>query len=209
MSLKPLEKYIPENTLPYIEKLISKHHLHIKITNPRLSRLGSFSGNRNNQPNTINISGSLNIYSFLITLIHEIAHMETYAIYKNRVQPHGNEWKRIYIAMMKPLIEGNVFPPKLTFILAQHFRNPKASSTSDINLAMELKKYDKNTEDDPVKILEEIETEGFFRWRDGRVFQKKEKLRKRYLCLDTISKKNYLFSPLAEVLPIEDINEFF
>jgi len=34
------------------------------------------------------------------------------------------------------------------------------------------------------------------------LFQKKEKLRKRYKCIELKTKKIYLFNPLAEVKPV-------
>ena len=58
------------------------------------------------------MNGTLNNYSFLITLIHELAHLLTFTQYKNRVEPHGREWKRIYGTMMKDFLTPDIFPPR-------------------------------------------------------------------------------------------------
>jgi len=43
-----------------------------------------------------------------------------------------------------------------------------------------------------------------FKLKDGRIFRKEEKLRKRYKCTEISSKRVYLFSPVAEVELIAD-----
>ena len=42
-----------------------------------------------------------------------------------------------------------------------------------------------------------------FKLKDGRIFRKEEKLRKRYKCVEVSSRRVYLFSPVAEVEHIE------
>lgn len=60
-----------------------------------------------------------------------------------------------------------------------------------------LKKYDLNS----VFIhLEEIPARSIFRLKNGREFIKGERIRKRFKCIDVKSKKEYLVSPVAEVI---------
>ena len=42
-----------------------------------------------------------------------------------------------------------------------------------------------------------------FKLKNGRVFRKDEKLRKRYKCTEVKTKRIYLFSPVAEVELVE------
>jgi len=42
-----------------------------------------------------------------------------------------------------------------------------------------------------------------FKLKDGRVFRKDEKLRKRFKCTEVKTKRIYLFSPVAEVEIVE------
>ncbi len=48
-------------------------------------------------------------------------------------------------------------------------------------------------------LVEEIPGHGLFKMKDGRVFKKGEKLRKRYRCQEVGTSKVYLFSPVFEV----------
>ena len=202
MSIEKLQNYLPENTLSYIEKLLIKQNILIKITNTRQTRLGSFRATSKKQQHVINITGSLNPYSFLLTLVHEIAHLKVWELYKRSAKPHGAEWKNIFTNLMTPLILANVFPKDIEKPLSRHMQNPKASTTADSSLAKALKKYDNNNSE--LLLLEDISENSQFLWRGNRVFVKREKLRKRYKCVEINTEKVYLFSPLAEVELLED-----
>lgn len=198
MSVEILKKYLPEGSFEYVSELIKNQSLIIKITNPRQSRLGSFRGDPRTNSSSINISGSLNPYAFLITLIHEIAHMHVFKSYKKKTAPHGLEWKRTYSGLMHPLLNENIFPPDLLSILIEHFKNPKASSLADKELALALRKYDHQ---EPNPTVQDIPMNGFFQLPNGQTFQRKERKRVRFLCQDIQTKKRYLFNPIAEVIP--------
>jgi hypothetical protein len=47
--------------------------------------------------------------------------------------------------------------------------------------------------------VEEIPLNNFFMLKDGRIFQKGAKLRKRYKCKEVSTGRLYLFSPVYEV----------
>jgi hypothetical protein len=59
-----------------------------------------------------------------------------------------------------------------------------------------LRKYDKQSHH---RLVEELAYNALFRTSDGRVFQKGEKLRKRFKCAEVKTGKVYLFSPVYEV----------
>ncbi|TDA81831.1 sprT domain-containing protein, partial [Halomonas marinisediminis] len=88
-----------------------------------------------NNRHQITINANLNSYRFLITLIHEIAHFEAFEKYGRFIKPHGKEWKYTFQRLMLPLINPKVFPEQLLPLIANHFRNPKASSDTDVNLS--------------------------------------------------------------------------
>jgi SprT protein len=79
--------------------------------------------------------------------------------------------------------------------------NPAASSCSDLTLYRSLRKYDPVKES--VHTVEKLPIKSLFKLKDGRVFRKEEKLRKRYKCVEISSRKVYLFSPVAEVELLE------
>jgi hypothetical protein len=204
MSLEKLQEYLPPDTLSYIKLLLSSHKVVIRITNPRKTRLGSFNAQRGFKTPEISVAKNLNPYAFLITLIHEIAHLKVWANHLRRRLPHGTEWKKIYTGILFPMIEQDVFPEDIKEALLKHLKNPKASTSADVQLDKVLKKYDHPSKSDGLVHIEDIPDGSKFIWRTDRVFQKLHKIRKRYKCIELKTKRMYIFSPIAEVLLVED-----
>lgn len=96
-----------------------------------------------------------------------------------------------------PFFSMNIFPDDVINSLKNYSQNPKASSCSDINLIKALKKYDNETE---FIHLEDIPVKSIFRLRNGREFLKGDKIRKRYKCTEVKTGREYLVSPVAEVI---------
>lgn len=190
-----LQKYIPQAAVIPVFELIKEHGVHLKIVNERKSRHGDYRRLPTGQ-HQITVNGSLNPYRFLITLIHEIAHLVAFQKYGSRIKPHGVEWKITFQQMMLPFIRPGVFPNDLLPFLARHFKNPTASSDTDTHLALALKRYD--LENDKSYIFE-IPEGSLFRIYNGRIFKKGHKKVKRYLCEEVHTGKLYLFKPHAEV----------
>jgi len=185
-----------------IENWISEYKFQLKIKNSRLTKLGDYRHPYKGKPHEITINKNLNKYSFLIILIHEIAHLTTWNKYhKNtaKVLPHGIEWKLEFKILLQPFFEMEIFPEDVYDCLKNYSLNPKASSCADTSLMKVLKKYDINSE---YIHLEDVPERSIFRLRNGRTFIKYEKIRKRFKCQDTESKKYYLVSPVAEVTQI-------
>ena len=145
----------------------------------------------------ISLNVNLNPYSFLVTLVHEIAHLVVWEKHRNRVKPHGVEWKYEYAILMQEFLDKEVFPEKLHHSLTRYMSNPAASSCADANLYRILKSFDDNSHE--ALHLEDIPENSTFRLENGRVFVKKDKLRKRFRCMELKSRKMYLVSPIAEV----------
>jgi SprT protein len=192
---KTLEKYIPQASVASIFQLITTHNIYLKIVNERLTRHGDYRKMPNGQ-HQITVNSNLNTYRFLITLIHEIAHLITFKKYGNLVKPHGNEWKHTFQQLMLPYIRPEIFPNQLLPYLAIHFKNPKASSDTDAKLSLALKHYDAPNDKN---YIFEIPFGGDFRLYNGKVFKRGKKLVKRYECLEIATGKIYLFNPNAEV----------
>ena len=102
---------------------------------------------------------------------------------------------------MQPFFEKEVFPPDVRQAITSYLNNPAASSCSDLNLYRSLRKYDAPKES--VHTVEKLPLKAVFKLKDGRVFRKEEKLRKRYKCVEISTRRVYLFSPVAEVEVIE------
>lgn len=190
-----LKKYLPVNAVEPVSELIRMNGVHLKIVNERVTRHGDY---RRMPDGTqqITINANLNKYRFLITTIHEVAHLMAFNKFGRTIKPHGAEWKYCFRRLMLPFIRPEVFPNSLLPVIANHFRNPKASSDTDAKLSVALKSFD--PENDKNYIFE-IPFGSLFRIHNGKTFKKGGRRVKRYECLEVDTGKIYLFQPNAEV----------
>lgn len=191
-----LLKYLPEHAVEPVYELIKIHSVHLKIVNERVTRHGDYRRHPSGK-HQITVNANLNKYRFLITLVHEIAHLAAFEKYGRMIKPHGNEWKITFQRLMIPFIRPEIFPNSVLPLVANHFRNPTASSDTDARLAFALKQFDERKPD--IHFIHEVPSGSFFRIKNGRVFQKKGLRVKRYECLEVKTGKLYLFNANAEV----------
>lgn len=190
-----LTDYLPERAVDSILELIKKQKVFLKIVRERQTRHGDYRRLPNGQ-HLITVNASLNQYRFLITLVHEIAHLVAFEKYGHSIKPHGPEWKQTFQHLMLPFLSPEIFPSKLLPILASHFLNPKASSDTDAKLSIALRSFDpKNGK----HYIFEIPTGSTFRIHNGKVFKKGRKRVKRYECTEISTGKIYIFQPNAEI----------
>lgn len=172
------------------------------VTRSRRSKLGDFRSHGTQATPTISVNHDLNPYSFLVTLLHEMAHAEVFLSHKKRLQPHGKEWKSAYQKLALPFLSIEGLDPKFVGIFGQYLQNPSASSGANQPLAMVLRSFDQPRE---FILITDIAENTHFALPNGMVFIKREKLRKRFRCECLNNKRIYLFSPLAEIKPISNI----
>lgn len=194
-----LKKYLPEKSLKQVMKWIVQKKVHLKITRARGSKLGDYRPPIKYPNHRISINHNLNKYSFLITLVHEIAHLNVWENHKNMVAPHGTEWKTEYRKLMKVILKNDIFPNELHQAISQSIINSKASSTSETALLRILNKYN---DDSFGTHLENLSENAVFKIENGTVFKKGKKRRTRYLCLNLFNNKQYVFHPLTSVMEI-------
>ena len=197
-----LEKYIPTHAVEPIFGLIQANNIHLKIVNERKTRHGDYR-NLPGGRHQITVNANLNKYRFLITLVHEIAHLLAFEHYGRQIKPHGIEWKVTFQKLMLPFIRPEIFPVQLLPLIAKHFRNPKASSDTDAHLSVALKQFD---EENDKNYIFEIPHGGVFRIYNGKVFKKGERRIKRYECVEVKTGRVYLFQPNAEVELLKTAN---
>jgi len=180
-------------------ELLDHDHLSLKVKGERKTRHGDYRRLPNGM-HQISINSNLNPFRFLLTTIHEIAHFEAYKRYGRQIKPHGVEWKHTFQHLMLPFLNPDIFPSALLPLLAKHFKNPKASSDTDVKLALALKQFD---EPNDKTYIFEVPEGISFRLHNGRIFRKGKKRTKRYECLELKSGRLYLFNPNAEVEVLE------
>lgn len=200
-KVKILTEYMPEKAALLIAEWIDKYKCEFKITKSRESKFGDYRAPYQGAGHRISVNHNLNCYAFLITTVHEFAHLLTYNQWKSRVKPHGTEWKNNFKKMMIPFFEMTIFPLDIEKALAKYLKNPAASSCTDQGLFSVLKKYDVKQDSEYVNISEITENQ-IFEIKTGRKFKKLTRNRTRYKCLEISTGKIYLFSPLAEVKAI-------
>lgn len=201
-----LSKYLPKDAAPIISTWINDTGCQFRISRSRSTKLGDYTSPFNGNPHKISVNHDLNPYAFLITTIHEFAHLQTWQRYKNKVKPHGMEWKQSYQELMRPFLQLQIFPTDVLHAIIQYMDNPAASSCTDLQLYRTLKTYDRASS--PLVTTVESVTEGsIFMIKSGRVFQKKEKVRKRYKCIELATNKMYLFHPIAEIALINNTDK--
>ncbi len=199
-KVKILSKYIPEEAAFLISRWIDYFKCDFKVSGNRNTKFGDFRPGQNGENDRISVNYDLNSYAFLITTVHEFAHLVTWKEHKGRVKPHGAEWKLNFRKMMQPFFEKEIFPDDLHKAVTRYLANPAASSCSDISLFRALKKYDRDT---GFNTVESLPVKTVFMLKDGRTFQKGHLLRKRYSCKEINSGRVYLFNPMAEVFPVK------
>lgn len=196
--LEAIKRYIPANAAAPILDYLNHYKVHLTITRERKSVLGDYRHATASHTHRISINGNLNKYSFLITLIHELAHLVTFIQFKHAVDPHGKQWKNIYASLLKDFLDPGIFPEDILASLKQSMHDLPASSCSDEKLMRVLRKYDHVQ---PGFILIEQIPEGqVFDAGNGKLFKKGKKLRKRYQCQEVGTGRIYLFSPVYEAI---------
>ena len=198
-QLAPLEylsKFIPAAAVPRVLEYLHQYKVHLTITRERKSILGDYRHATTEKNHRISVNGNLNPYAFLITLVHELAHLVTFIQYKHQVSPHGKEWKSCYAMLLKDFLGKEIFPPVVEQTLKQSMHDLPASSCADEGLMRVLKKFD---QDNGLVMVEQLPEGQLFDIGEGRIFKKGKKLRKRFQCIEVETGKLYLFSPIYEV----------
>lgn len=194
--LQALSSYLPQHSFEKVAPYLVQYKVHLIVTKERKTVLGSYKHAYKHKNHCITVNGNLNKYSFLLTLLHELAHLLTFVQYGSKVQSHGKEWKGIYAGLLKDFLAENIFPEDIVTAVKTSLHNIGASACAEDGLMRVLRKYDPNNED--TALLETLPDGHFFIFNQ-QVYQKIKKRVKRFECIHVQSKKKYLFSPICEV----------
>ena len=137
--INQLQTYLPPNTYEAVLHYLHFYKVHLTVARERKSILGDYRHQTRDRNHRISVNGNLNQYSFLITLLHELAHLLTFEQYGNRVQSHGKEWKQVFGQLLHQFVQQNIFPEDIKAALMRSLQNPAASSCADEALLRILK----------------------------------------------------------------------
>lgn len=183
-----LQTHVPAPALEYSFELWKESPFELKITRSRQTKVGDFTSKHTRSHPRITINNDLNPYLFVVTYIHEVAHLRVYLQFGGRVDPHGEKWKTTFTDLMLPILWESVFPDQILHELRRHMINPKASSFADTALTEAFRKFDSN----PNQVTLSQVPEGSIFKLQGRYFKKGKLRRTRVLCRELQSKRDYL-----------------
>ena len=200
-----LAAYLPEGSFEPVVAYLHQYKVHLTVTKQRKSVLGDYRHAGWGGNHRISINGNLNNYEFLITLLHELAHLLTYEQYRNKVDAHGKEWKYQYSQLLIVFVQHKIFPPDVEKALQKSIANPSATANGETELLMILRNYSQQSKPG-ITIVDNIPDGGEFITENGRHFKKIGKRRKRYECVELNTGRRYSFSGLSEVKIVVDNN---
>lgn len=192
MSISLLEKYLPENCLPYLKKWFGDYSIHIKIKRGRNSKLGDYR-KMPDKSHQITINSTLQPPLFFFVLTHELAHLLAFENFGHRISPHGSEWKNTFSTMLLESI--SIYDDDLKPIILKFLKSPKANFMSSPEL---VRYFHIEDYEDESSYIEDLEINDRFIYRK-QTYIIDEKRKKNYLCTQLDTDKKYIFKPLARV----------
>ena len=194
--LNALEEFLPKGTFENIWPYLQQYHIKLKITKERRTKFGDYRPAHRGKTHRITINGNLNQYHFLLTLVHELAHLVAFDNYGFRIKSHGDEWKKTYQELMNPFLHESIFPQPLLGTVQSSMQNVKSSSCYDATLALALRHFDAR----PIgTFIQELPIDSIFIAPNGKKYQLLNKRRTRCEAKEIESGKSYLFPALYEV----------
>ncbi|HEY1872726.1 MAG TPA: SprT-like domain-containing protein, partial [Chitinophagaceae bacterium] len=105
-----LQKFLPAGTYDAVLQYLQFYRVHLTVARERKSILGDYRHRTHFSNHRISVNGNLNNFSFLITLLHELAHLLTFEQFGNKVLSHGREWKAVYRKLLEQFVQNKIFP---------------------------------------------------------------------------------------------------
>jgi SprT protein len=200
--LQALTKFLPLGSFEKVVEYIHFYRIHLTVAKNRKSVLGDYRHPHQGNNHRISVNGNLNQFEFLVTFLHELAHLLTFEQYRNKVEPHGKEWKTCYSKLLVDFIKMNIFPADITNALSKTITNPAATANGETDLLMVLRKYDQQKKAG-IQFLSALPEGALFMLNNGKIFRKGLLRRKRFACVELKTGLNYTISAIMEVRILE------
>ncbi|MDH5604013.1 MAG: SprT-like domain-containing protein [Cyclobacteriaceae bacterium] len=194
LMLEILNQHIPASYVDDCFNLWRELKFSFTLSRERTTKAGDYRYHPAKDHHHITINRTLNPYAFLITYLHEVAHMKVRLKYPGRLRHHGEEWKKEFRSLLIPVLITDQLPQGLSKALARYARSPKASTYSDHRLLAELRKYDEGSN----STLGGIQAGEDFSF-NGKWYTLESKRRTRALCKSLENNRKYLISLAAVV----------
>ncbi|MBS1557535.1 MAG: transcription elongation protein SprT [Bacteroidetes bacterium] len=190
-----LTHHVPPSAIDYCLSLWQESGFIFKLRKNRLSKVGDFTCGTNRRPR-ITVNDNLTPHLFLMTYVHEVAHLRVHIQQGYKAEAHGAEWKQTFQRLLLPLLNPVHFPEPLLSGLKAHMQNPLASSFSDPELTRLFRALDKKKQ--PATLLSQVPEGSIFQLQ-GKWFTKGKLRRTRVLCREVKSSRQYLVPADMEI----------
>jgi SprT protein len=197
-----LASYLPNGAFTPVLAFLIQHKVKLTITRQRKTILGDYRHPAWGKTHQISINGNLNCYEFLITLLHELAHLFVFEQFGTKAEAHGKAWKTIYAQLLIQFIELGVFPSDVEVALQATLVNPAATANGEIALLQVLRKYSSQDALPGFVSIGTIAVGSYFVTEKNRFFLLIKKRRTRYECKEVATNLVYLFSGISMVKPV-------
>ncbi len=197
----PLQPFLPEAALPKVIELLQEQPVHFTVAQNRHTKWGDYRPpSKAGERHRLSVNGTLPPQAFLLTLLHEYAHLKVHIMYKNRVEPHGNEWKKCFQDVCSPFLNEQYFQPQVLKILIPHMQNPKASASADAALFKVLLELDQKSG----SLVGDMKVGWLFELENGFKFVMEKQGKKRSLCARWPDGRKFKVFNLAKVLAFQE-----
>lgn len=196
-----LNRFMPPGTATiYVRQIESIRGINFKLARERSSKVGDYRSHMPPWRHQISININLHPYHFLVTLLHETAHLLVHERYQSHGEPHGPRWQASFAELIMPYTRNGVLPEKLTHALSNHVAKGYATTTGDPLLSAVFRELDGTAPF--ITILETLPEGAIFALHD-QLFRKGQKLRTFYKCFSLTHQRDYRVRATAEVEKIE------
>lgn len=200
---------LPPGAVPHVAGILARLACDVRVSRPRRTKLGDHRAPTTVHPrHRITINENLNPFAFLTTLVHELAHADTWERYerprRRRLRPHGREWKATFAELLVPVVADGGLPDDVVRALERSIRNPAAASCSDRGLAIVLARYDAAVEGRTR--VEDLAEGTIFRTDTGHVLCAGALVRTRRRCFEPRSGREWRVHGLATVEILEPVS---
>ena len=198
-----LGHYLPDTAVNSVFDFLNSHSVHFHISRQRSSKLGDYRMPQlRHQYHEISINGDLSPHLFLLVLLHEMAHLNTFLVFGRNVQAHGHEWQEEYRKLLIQYFDEGCFPQETAPLFKKYIAKIPLNRATGQELERQLARID-----NPEKSLDELLLRDLplgsrfcIKARPQTIFRSVEKRRTRYRCVDEKTGTPYLVNGSAVVV---------
>lgn len=190
------DRHVPAPAGAYCHHLWQQYGFALRVTRPRRTRLGTHRVDPV-KGHLVTVNANLSPEAFLITYLHEVAHVITVQQSRRRPQPHGAAWKQNFRALLEPVLTEAIFSIQVLEPLRAYALNPTAATNSYPPLARALQGMEQPAEG-VITVQQVCEGETFL--LHNRTFVRGPLRRTRALCTEATTGRKYTVPGHAQVV---------